>query len=33
MGKKSVPPRVRAQAVALHEAGLKQVEISRQLKV
>lgn len=33
MGKKPSDPHIRAQAVALHDAGLNQVQISKQLKV
>ncbi|CAF3398923.1 unnamed protein product [Rotaria socialis] len=33
MGKKSIDPYVRAQVVALHDAGLNQVDISKQLIV
>ena len=33
MGKKTIYPYVRAQMVALHYAGLNQVQISKQLKV
>ena len=33
MGKKSVHPNILVQAVALHDVGLNQVQISKQLKV
>ena len=33
MGKKSIHPYVRAQLVALHDDGLNQVQVSKQLKV
>ncbi|CAF1019607.1 unnamed protein product, partial [Didymodactylos carnosus] len=33
MGKKPIDPVIRAQAVALHGAGLNQVQISKQLKI
>ena len=33
MGKKPVHPNIRAQIAALHDAGLNQVQISKQLKV
>ena len=33
MGKKTVHPNIRAQAAALHDAILNQVQISKQLKV
>ena len=33
MGKKPVHPNIRARAAALHDAGLNQVQISKQLKV
>lgn len=33
MGKKAPSPLVRAQAVALHDSGLNQVQIAQQLKV
>ena len=33
MGKKSIHLYVRAQVVALHDTGLNQVQISKQLKI
>ena len=33
MGKKPVHPNIQAQAAALHDAGLNQVQILKQLKV